>query len=86
MKKNILLVLMCLGMSQFSISVSLAAEADSVQPCMKIKKACLSAGFKKSNNKLSAKDCMSKILKGEKVEGVDIESAAISSCTEKHEK
>lgn len=59
---------------------------ESALPCMEIKKACTTAGFKKSVGGVSAKDCMSRILNGEIVSGVDVKPSVLKNCKEKHEK
>lgn len=69
--------------------LSFAEEAEKLQPCMEIKKACESAGFKKGKlkeGKTSVKDCMFKITNGESVSGVTVGADTINGCKEKHEK
>lgn len=78
-----------------SVLVSLSSQAqdtDKLQPCMEIKKACESAGFKsglqrgKMKEQGSVKDCMFKITNGESVSGVNVSANVINGCKEKHEK
>ncbi len=76
------------------VSLSLyAQDADKLQPCMEIKKACESAGYqsgllrgKAKEGKGSVKDCMYKITNGETVSGVKVSASVVSGCKEKHEK
>ncbi|MEQ1724220.1 MAG: hypothetical protein ABL930_13700 [Pseudobdellovibrio sp.] len=54
-------------------------------PCMKLMEACKSAGFSKSLNekKSLSKSCLQPLLKGEKVEGVTVNSSDIEACKAK---
>jgi hypothetical protein len=78
--KKIFLMILLTTFSLFSFA------EESALPCMEIKKACTSAGFKKSAGGISAKDCMSQILKGESVPGVNVKASVLKNCKEKHEK
>ncbi len=71
-KKNLTLVLFSLLITQ-----SLFAQSETALPCLSIKKACA------TSKKNSIKDCMTKILKGETVEGVNLNADIISKCKEK---
>jgi hypothetical protein len=54
-------------------------------PCMKLMEACKSAGFSKSlkEKKSLSKSCLQPLLKGEKVEGVTVNSSDIEACKAK---
>jgi hypothetical protein len=54
-------------------------------PCMKLLEACKIAGFSKSLNekKSLSKSCLQPLLKGEKVEGVTVNSSDIEACKAK---
>jgi hypothetical protein len=58
------------------------------KPCLEVKKACESAGFKKGDHKDGKglyKDCMQKLANGETVAGVSVTPEQVSACKVKHE-
>jgi hypothetical protein len=70
---------------------SFGAHADNQGPCREIRSACEAGGFTKGGhkdgkNKGLFKDCMKKVMNGEKVEGVTIAPEQISACKDKKEK
>ncbi len=77
-----------------SLALGFAAHAegehgDGNHPCKEIKSACEAAGFVKGGHKEKKglhMDCMKKIMNGESVEGVSVDSAKVSACKEKKEK
>lgn len=81
----------------FSISAGLAFAADSgspgaqgKHPCQAVRAACEAAGFTQGGHKSGGKglyvDCMQKLLKGEAVPGVSVDSATLQACQSKKEK
>jgi hypothetical protein len=52
-------------------------------PCKKVVEACKAAGFKKGDHKSGKglhKDCVQKLLAGQTVDGVTVDSADVESC------
>ena len=64
---------------------SLASDKQRQTPCRNIVKACKAAGF--SNGKKTKgnvyRDCVEKIIKGETIEGVQVEKSDIEACLNK---
>ena len=56
-------------------------------PCLEIKKACESAGFKigksSKETKGSVKDCMKRLAEGQTLEGVQVSNSVVKACNEK---
>jgi hypothetical protein len=87
MKKQ--LVILSLSLTLVSALPALAVEKGN-GPCQQIRQACESAGFKKGAHRENGKglwiDCISKLKKGEAVEGVSVTSEQINACKERMEK
>ena len=83
--KALMMTALILSAVSFAQAQSPAA-APANHPCVKVREACEAAGFVKGDHKDGKglhKDCMSKLLQGQSVAGVNAAAADVAACKER---